>query len=267
MHNFQEDVIEASHDLPVVVDFWAPWCGPCQVLGPILEKLASNAGSSWKLVKVNSDEHQDLARQYGIRGIPAVKMFSKGEVVDEFTGALPEFSIVKWLDNALPNPAKALLQQAEEARENGRSAEAVELYEQVLALEPENEGALIMLSKLIVAHDLERARKMIESVSPSTPAMVELRNAVVQFIHIHETASDPSLLPEGKVRDEYLESLQAVVSGRYDEAVQGFIRVIGVDRYYDDDGARKSCIALFTILGPSHHVTRKHRRLFDMALY
>lgn len=101
---FQTDVLDKSHEKPVVVDFWAPWCGPCRVLGPTIEKLAKESKGRWRLVKVNADTHADLARRYGVRGIPAVKLFVDGSVRAEFAGALPEPALRRWLDQHLPAP-------------------------------------------------------------------------------------------------------------------------------------------------------------------
>ena len=101
---FQKEVLDKSHEKPVVVDFWAPWCGPCRVLGPTLEKLAKQNKGKWRLVKINSDRQPDLARRYGVRGIPAVKLFVDGAVVDEFVGALPEHEVKDWLARTIIQP-------------------------------------------------------------------------------------------------------------------------------------------------------------------
>ena len=106
MINFNDDVINASHKIPIVVDFWASWCAPCRVLGPVIEKIAEEQQDLWTLVKVDTEANQEVATEYGIRSIPSVKMFYKGKIVSEFSGALPRQQILKWLDQHLPSDEK-----------------------------------------------------------------------------------------------------------------------------------------------------------------
>ena len=157
VRDFEAEVLDASREKPVLVDFWAPWCGPCRVLGPTLEKLADEHSDAWSLVKVNTDVHQELAQRYRIRGIPAVKLFVDGEVVDEFTGALPGYAIEQWLEKALPSENKARIERAEDAISAGNEAEAESLLREVLKAEPGNPKARVLLAKLIVFDDPDRA--------------------------------------------------------------------------------------------------------------
>jgi putative thioredoxin len=113
--NFEVEVLAASYAQPVVVDFWAEWCGPCRILGPILEKLEREANGKWRLAKLNTEEEPELAQAWQIRGIPAVKMFHHGEVIAEFVGALPEVQVRKWLETYLPSATKAALAEAKKA--------------------------------------------------------------------------------------------------------------------------------------------------------
>lgn len=267
VQNFQEDVIQASHNTPVLVDFWAPWCGPCRVLGPVLEKLAAEQSDQWTLVKVNTDQDQSLSMQYGIRGIPAVKLFVDGTVVDEFTGALPEYAVRQWLEKALPSENKAHVSQAEAALEAGDTATAETLLEAVLATEPTNAQASAMLAQVLVFRDAARAAALAEAASTAEPRFLQVAEAVKTIARMLDVQQAPGTLPDAPIRPRYLQALDALATHDFDTALEHFIAVIQQDRYYDDDHARKACIALFTLLGPQHEVTRKHRRIFDMALY
>ncbi|MEM1125201.1 MAG: tetratricopeptide repeat protein [Bacteroidota bacterium] len=262
--DFDRDVLIPSHAAPVLVDFWAPWCGPCRVLGPVLERLADEA-DGWTLAKVNTDQHPQVSAQYGIRGIPAVKLFVDGAVVDEFTGALPEAAIRQWLEKALPSENTQRLAAAEAAFEAGEAEAARPLLEQILADEPTHPQASIRLAQLLAFEDPDRALTLVERAPFAGPHYVQIAEAIRTLAHLGQTT--PSDLPEGPGREAFTQALVALADGDFDAAVPRFIEVITVDRYYADDAARKACVALFTLLGPQHEVTRTYRRRFDMALY
>lgn len=267
VNNFRDDVLEASRTTPVVVDFWAPWCGPCRVLGPVLERLAAQANGDWSLVKVNTDQHPEVSMQYGIRGIPAVKLFVDGEVVDEFTGALPEHAVRQWLEKALPSETKQRLEQAEAALDAGDPDTAEPLLAAVLAEEPTNPKAKVLLAQILAFRDPDQAEALVDGADFAGPSYVQVAEAVKTIAHLTRLQQHPADLPEEPGQDTYQAALDALAERDFDTALTHFIQVIQQHRYYDDDGARKACIALFTLLGPQHEITRKHRRLFDMSLY
>ncbi|MDA0379301.1 MAG: thioredoxin [Bacteroidetes bacterium] len=263
VQSFQEDVIDASHHQPVVVDFWAPWCGPCRVLGPIIEKLADEQTDRWTLVKVNSDSHQQEAMRYGVRGIPSVKLFHRGQVIDEFTGALPEAAIRQWLEKALPGEAKELLSQVESLMEEGRAQETTPYLERILSLEPTNPSAAGHLAAMLSIEDPERALRLADIAMTGEPRFVQVAEAVRTVAGI--LSSPP--LAEGAGKELFTAALDALDAGDPEAAILQLIEVLKTDRYWGEDAARKLGVALFTLLGPGHDVTRAHRRTFDMWLW
>lgn len=263
VQSFQEDVIDASHVKPVVVDFWAPWCGPCRVLGPIIEKLAAEQDDRWTLVKVNSDSHQQEAMKYGVRGIPSVKMFHRGRVIDEFTGALPEAAIRQWLEKALPGESKDLMAQVESLVEEGRASEAMPLLERVLTLEPTNPAAAGHMAALLALKDPDRALKLSDVAITGEVRFVQIAEAVRAVAGMLAAPPDA----EGAGKESFGQALDALDAGDADAALAHLIEVLQKDRFWGEDAARKLGVALFTLLGPEHDVTRAHRRTFDMWLY
>ena len=262
VQNFQEDVIDASEMGPVVVVFWATCCGPCRVLGPIIENLAHEQADTWTLVKVNSDEHQAEAMKFGVRGIPAVKMFYMGEVIDEFTGALPEPAIRQWLEKALPGETKDLMKQVESLLEAGATGDALPLLEQVLTLEPTNPAAAGHLASLIALEDPDRAATLADIAMTGEPRFVQIAEAVRSLTqHVKMTP------PDGTGKELYVLATKQLTAGDAESAVKTLIEVLKTDRYYGDDAARKLGVAIFTLLGPFHPVSQSHRRTFDMWLY
>lgn len=260
--DFQTDVIELSKTIPVLVDFWAQWCGPCRILAPVLERLAERHAGKWVLVKVNTEEYPEISAQYGIRGIPNVKLFSNGEVIEEFTGALPEHQIEQWLSTALPSPwAEDVMRAAAEIAAGNDSA-AIPLLEGVLAKEPENRKAAAMLVKLILFSRPEEALRLAEPLE-AEPEYADLSEAVRTLGAL--LARPVTAFPEGESREAYSLAIESLRQGELDTALERFIAVLRDDRYYDGDGSRKACIALFRLLGEEHEITMKHRRPFDRA--
>ncbi|MBN1929162.1 MAG: tetratricopeptide repeat protein [Chlorobiaceae bacterium] len=260
--DFQNDVIERSKSIPVLVDFWAPWCGPCRILAPVLESLAERHAGKWLLVKVNTEEFPEVAARYGVRGIPNVKLFSHGEVIDEFTGALSEYQIEQWLRTALPSPWAEQVQRASAEIADGNAAAAVTLLEEVLASEPGNTKAASMLIRLILFSRPEEAMRLAEPLE-GEPEYADLSDAVRTLGSL--LARPAAALPEGASREPYGLAVESLRAGDLDRALDRFIGVLREDRYYDDDGSRKACIAIFRLLGEEHEITMKYRRTFDRA--
>jgi len=265
VHDFEREVLQRSYSVPVLVDFWAEWCAPCRMLAPVLERLAARANGRWVLAKVNTEEHPELAYRYGVRSIPNVKLFVDGQVVDEFVGALPEYVIERWLEQALPSPHRKLLQQAEQLLQAQRISEAQSLLEQVLAAEPNNEAARALLAKLLLLAEPERARELVVPIEPGSP-YEELAESIRTLAPLLQLSS-PEQLPEAPVRPLFWSAVQALQRGDYAQALEHLIEVIRTDRYYFDDAARKTCIAIFKFLGEEHPITLRYRRDFSSALY
>lgn len=266
VQDFQQDVIEASRTTPVLVDFWAPWCGPCKQLGPVLEALDEEM-EAWSLVKVNTDENPDVARKYGIRGIPAVKLFHEGNVIAEFTGALPERSVRNWLDEHLPSESKSRREDARTALKEGDTEEAEQLLWPLLDENPDDAETKVLLAQALAFRDPKRANALADEADIADPELRQVRDAVQTIARLIALADHPDELPDVPVRDTYLDAIRALGDAKYDAALSHFIEVVRHNREYDDDGARRACVALFTLLGPKHPATQKHRRTFDMALY
>jgi putative thioredoxin len=274
--DFQREVIEASHETPIVVDFWADWCGPCRVLGPVLEKLAAEAQGAWRLVKVDTERHPEIASQYGIRGIPAVKLIINGEVVNEFTGALPEPAVQSWLDDNLPSAGKELLTQARQLVAAGQLEPARVLLEQLLAEDAEAHDARLLLARLYFTSDPAKAEDLARAV-PEDHEQHDEREALLELSHLKVLAGldDEAVaqkIPQSgaskpEVLARYLEGVRAFEASDYETALDAWIEVISRDRKLDDDGARRATIALFKLLGEEHELTQRFRRPFSAALY
>ena len=257
--DFQKNVIDKSFETPVVVDFWAPWCGPCRMLGPTIEGLASEQAGRWALVKVNVDENQDLASQYHVRGIPDVKLFHQGQVVAEFAGVKSKGQIEDWLDAHIPDARLGDL-------------------DDILQRLDTDAGALTEL-KTFVEHNpdvvearLALARKLVFS----TPAEIsELLTPIHLGDKYHDDAEDLRTIAaflthepdDSKVGKQIAAAQIAAEAGDEKALVEHIIEATQLDKSYGDELPRKTGIALFRQWGPQHELTRAYRWKFDMVLY
>ena len=257
--DFKTNVLEKSYEKPVVVDFWAPWCGPCRMLGPTIEKLAEEQAEKWDLVKLNTEQEQELAAQYGIRSIPNVKMFHKGEVIAEFAGALSRTMIIEWLEEHLPDERKEDLATLLEDLEN---KESISLLENFVVKNPDVKEARLALAKVVV---YEKADKAIELVAPIRIGDKLEREAV----NIRTIAELLNFQPENEqgVAALLSQAQKALKNKKEEIAIQYIIKAATLDKTYANDLPRRIAIALFNTMGSQHPLTKNYRWKFDMVLY
>jgi putative thioredoxin len=265
VEDFQRDVIERSFSVPVVVDFWAEWCGPCKMLGPVLERLAGEAGGRWTLATVDTEGHPQVSAEYGIRSIPNVKLFVEGKAVSEFTGALPEHAVRAWIGKAIPSASSKAIAAARAMISANDPTGAAALLEGVVASEPDNAEARVLLARAIVTADPKRALDLVRGVEE--PLLADEMDTILTVARLRDIGEGRVQLPEAGVRPAYEAAVANFLRGDYDAALEGFIGVIREERYYDDDGSRKACLAVFRLLGEEHGITQRHRRDFGSALY
>lgn len=260
--HFQESVLERSVDIPVLVDFWAPWCGPCRVLGPVLEKLAEEQSTSWELIKINVDDNPDVSSAYKVMSIPAVKLFDQGKVIAEFTGALSENSIRNWLKEYLPNETKSQFEEVLTKEKAIPDEEFIEAMRIFLAGNPEYAEAKVALARHLVFSNPQEATSFVEDIRMGEE-FYDLAERIMQLahfltIHVNEDIEVAHVLTSA--RDH-------LAAGKLEEGIQDIIEANKLDKDYESDLPRITAIALFETLGSKHELTKKYRRLFDMVLY
>lgn len=263
--DFERDVVQASYDVPVLVDFWAPWCAPCRVLGPVLDHLAESAAGKWRLVKVNTDENPDAATRWRVSGIPAVKLFVDGDVAGEFTGALPESEVKKFLDNHLPSSGQKELAQARRELAAGRRDSALERLERIISEEPGLAEARLLVAEHILRDEPQRAAELLQPIADTDPIYPRVE-AVLNLARLRDLLDTEELAAEPGW-DVYASGIRAFFERRDEDALTAWLEVVKTHRKLDDDGARRASVALFSLLGDEHPLTQRYRREFAMAMY
>ena len=268
--DFAQHVLEESKHRPVVVDFWAPWCGPCKSLKPILEKLAAEYGGKFLLAKINSDDNQELAARYGVRGIPSVKAFINGEPVDEFSGALPEGEVRAFLDRLVPGPADELRRQAAAARMTGDISGALKLLAEASKIDPAHIGVRLDAAEIMLdLNEADETRRLIGSVPDDADPRVPALKARLQFMGA--AGEDEAVLTARVAANE--NELEArlklanlyVAAGQYEAGMDQLLEIVRRDRGFEDDIGRKTLLSVFNLLGGGELVSR-YRRLLASAL-
>lgn len=280
--NFMSDVIETSKSVPVLVDFWAPWCGPCKQLGPLLEKIVTEAGGKIHLVKVDIDANQQLAQQMRIQSIPAVFAFADGQPVDGFMGALPESELRTFIDKIISShggqaeQVEQLLEAAEAALETEAVEQAMAMFEQVLQLEPENGRAIAGMAKAyIAAGDLDGARELLAVIPPALVDDSHISGALAALTVAETPVDDEEITRLGEAvaanEADYQSRLDLSIAlnaaGQEEAALDHLMWLIEKDRAWNDDAARKQLLLFFEAWGPTHELTLSGRRRLSSILF
>jgi putative thioredoxin len=258
--DFRTEVLERSRELPVLVDFWAPWCGPCRVIGPVLERLAGSADGRWALAKLNTEEHPELASEYGVMSIPNVKLFRDGRVVDEFVGALPEAEIRRWLEFAIPVPASPAVLEARARLAAGDAAGARAGLERSLAADPADAAARLALAEALL--QLEPAA--VEAVLTPLPDEHADRIEALRTLALWLARADA--LPEGAGREPFAAALAALRRGDWDGALGSTVAALQAQRGYAGNAGRELGRAIFIYRGVDDPACERHYRAFASAV-
>ena len=272
---FEADVIRASTDRPIVVDFWATWCQPCNQLGPLLEKLAVEFNGRFELVKVNVDENQDLAAAFGVQSIPYVVALRDGQVASEFVGVHPEDKLREWLGSLLPSKAEELLKKGQALEETDPKG-ALAAYREAAALDPKLDAARIALARVLLKlNQDDECRKIIaelesrgylEPEAEKVKSQLELRAAAAEAGPLDEARKAATAAPDDLSLQLKLADALAVAN-RHEEALQICLAIVQKDKSALGGEAKSTMLRIFDALGPGSDLVSVYRRKLATALY
>jgi len=277
---FQRDVIDASRELPVLVDFWAPWCGPCRTLGPMLERLEQDSAGRFRLVKINSDENPELSAQFGVRSIPYVVAFVDGRPVDSFVGVLPESQLRAFIERVAPNPGEIERRKAFALLEAGDRAGAAAALRAALALDPANDEARLALAGLLLEVTTESGGESLEGEArdllAKTGALIRQTPRFRALQTRLDSLEQAARLPSADELQQRIAAqpgdLQAradlarllIAQGQFEPALEQLLEVVSRDRAFGE--ARTAILAVFDLMADRPETVSKYRRRLASAL-
>jgi putative thioredoxin len=280
--NFMAEVVDGSFEQPVIVDFWAPWCGPCKQLGPILEKVVRGAGGAVRMVKLNIDENPEIAQQMRIQSIPAVYAFKDGRPVDGFVGALPESQVRQFVERlggaaVGPSPIEQAMTMAKEAAQGGDHASAMGIYSQILQRESDNPEALAGLARALIARgELGEARELLDGVTKEIAKHAEIA-AARSALELAEEGQK-AMGSVGKLRarldlnpDDHEARFELATAlfgaDERESAIDELLTLFRRDRNWDEQAARRQLVKFFEVMGPTDPLTLSGRRRLSSLMF
>jgi putative thioredoxin len=275
LSSFERDVIEASMEVPILVDFWAPWCGPCKVLGPLLEKLEREYGGRWKLVKVNSDTNPELASTFNLRSIPYTVAFVDGNAVAQFMGAQPESYVRAFLDRLIPNPGELEHRAARDALALGQTDIARQYLKNAIALDPTNDGARLDIVNLMLADgESGEARKQFDILSTDAEQQSGYEAARAGLVAAERAATLPpeddliARVAEGGDPQSRLDLAELYIARReFRAALEQLLEIVRGDRKFGDDIGRRKMLAVFEMAAAEPELVDDFRSRLSTVLY
>ena len=271
--DFDERVLARSHEVPVLVDFWADWCGPCRMLAPVLHKLAEDFNGQLIVAKVNSDAEQALSQQYGIRSLPTVKLFRNGAVVDEFMGVQPESAIRAMLERHVPRDSDGVREKALEVWRSGDAATAASMLKEAAEKDPDNIQITPDLARVLLAQgEADEAERLLRGLPANRAEDADVKRllASAYFSRLVKDTPAAHALKERVEADSKdfaaLEQLAAhwILEGNYEAGMDALLQIMRGDRKYNDDAGRRGLLAAFELLGDDERVTPYRRQMFNL---
>jgi putative thioredoxin len=271
---FASEVLERSHDLPVIVDFWAPWCGPCRIIGPVLERLAEEYAGRVQLVKLNTDENPQVAAQLRISSIPHVMAFRDGKLARQFVGAVPEPQARAFVEALLPSPADLEVARGREALAAGDTAEARARFEAALALDASCEPAAVALGELLLdGGDVAGAVRVLDPLAEYSRDPAIRRLAGHARIRLAATGLDRAALEARVVSDDddarahYELGTVLVAAEQWEPGLDHLLDAVRLDRQIDGDGPRRRLLEALDVMGADHPLAREFRARLANVLF